>query len=89
LKLQIKGFEHDDYAKMVKEIQTTTAYEGQTVLICWEHKGNEDIAQAFGVEKPPPWDGRSFDRIWKISFKDRKAKLKDIPQRLMHGDSDE
>jgi hypothetical protein len=89
LKVEVKGFAHVDFGQMVKEIQTTSAYEGQTVLICWEHHGNEDIARAFGVEEPPKWHGSSFDRIWVITSKDGKAKLRDMPQQLMYGDSAE
>jgi hypothetical protein len=89
LKLEINGREHDNVAEMVKEIKASATYKGQTVLICWEHHGNEDIAREFGVENPPKWHGSSFDRVWSITFEGDKVKLNDIPQQLLYGDSSE
>jgi len=87
LKLEVKAYPHSDFESMVQEIQTSPAYRGKAILICWEHKAIPDIAAAFGVKEPPKWPGSAFDRVWQIKFKDGKAKLRDIPQQLMYGDS--
>src|SRR5262249_34191 len=66
LKLEPRGFAHTDYAEMVRQIQKTSAFQGQTVLICWEHRAIADVARAFGVRDPPNWHGSAFDRVWVI-----------------------
>lgn len=87
LRLDVKLFAHDDFKDMIREIRSTAAYEGKIVLICWEHHAIQDLPAEFGVDDPPDFPGR-FDRVWIISFHNGKAKLKDVPQHLMYGDTD-
>jgi hypothetical protein len=88
LKLRVIEYAHDDYKEMVREIAGKREYEGKMVLICWEHKAIPLVAQAFGVKDPPSFPGKAFDRTWIISFpRDGTATLRDLPQRLMYGDS--
>jgi hypothetical protein len=92
LKLQvIDRFTHDDFPQMVAEIVADPKYEGRSVLICWEHKVIPDIARAFGAkDAPDTWHGHVFDRTWVITFKPSgKAAFKNLPQKLMYGDSSE
>jgi hypothetical protein len=89
LKLDIKGFAHDDFKAMIREIQGMPAYAGKLVLICWEHHAIPDLAEALGVDDPPDWPGHSFDRVWVIKRRDGKAKLHDVPQKLLYGDTDD
>jgi hypothetical protein len=86
-----ENFERDDYKNMVKEIMGREAYEGHTVLICWEHKVIPNMAQEFGVmDAPKVWHGREFDRVWIITFRpDEKPVFQNLPQRLIYGDSDD
>ena len=77
-----------DIQKMAQAILTGAAYAGKVVLICWHHGKIPDVAQAFGVSSPPKWDGKIFDRVWQITFPNGKAKLDDLPQRLLFGDSE-
>lgn len=88
LKLSIVSFAHEDFAAMVREISAKPAYDGKTVLICWEHKGIPDVVKAFGVKDgPSKWHG--FDRTWIITFpKEGKPAFQDLPQKLMYGDSE-
>lgn len=88
LRINVKLVAHDDYRDMVREVQATPAYDGKTVLICWEHHAIQDLAAEFGVSNPPDFPGQ-FDRVWVITFRNGKAGLKDVPQRLMYGDSEE
>lgn len=92
LKLTVnQSFVRDDYAAMVHEILDNNAYQGQSVLVCWEHKVIPDIAAALGVpDGPHEWPSDSFDRTWIITFESGDTpKLVDLPQKLMYGDSDE
>jgi hypothetical protein len=92
--LQLKvndEYERDDYQKMVDMVMHTKSYAGHTVLICWEHKVIPDIAATFGAEDAPAkWSGSDFDRTWVITFKAEKPPhCKNLPQKLMYGDSDD
>jgi len=58
------------------------------VLICWEHKILRDIAKGFGVADVPEWPDEQYDRVWVISFAaDGSTTLKDLPEKLLPGDS--
>lgn len=86
----IDKFTRDDFPAMFAEIRKNPAYDGKTVLICWEHKVIPDIATAFGVENPPHrWHGDSYDRTWVITFKGDEVRFQNLPQRLMFGDAAE
>ena len=74
---------------MIAEIKHNRDYDGHMVLICWEHKVIPDIAAELGAEEAPhKWEGSVFDRTWVLTFKaDHRCTFKDLPQRLMYGDS--
>ena len=76
-----------DIQKMTKAILNDHSFAGEVVLICWHHGKIPEIAKALGVAKPPKWDGKIFDRVWQITFEKGKAKLEDLPQMLLYGDS--
>jgi hypothetical protein len=91
LKLPInETYFRDDYRRMLAEIIARKDYEGRTVLICWEHKVILDIAKELGVENAPnKWPAGTYDRTWVINFRPgQKPQLRDLPQRLMYGDSE-
>src|SRR5260221_4153375 len=68
-----QSYTRDQHKNMVDEIVHENAYEGHTVLICWEHKVIPDMAAEFGVEDAPKtWHGRDFDRVWIITFRPDK-----------------
>ncbi len=89
------GLEIDeDYTKdrvkeMVRNVMANPAYEGRTVLICWEHKRIPGMARQFGwASAPGKWSGKVFDRAWIIDFAGGRAvSFQDVPQRLLPGDS--
>lgn len=59
-----------------------------TVLVVWEHKGLDDIAEELGVRDAPNWKSGDFDTIWIITFnKKGKARLT-IDQEGLHPSSD-
>ena len=76
-----------DIQKMTNSILTELVYAGKIVLICWHHGTIPDVAKALGIAKPPKWDGKIFDRVWQITFPKGKAKLADLPQKLLYNDS--
>ncbi|HKP38209.1 MAG TPA: hypothetical protein VJT71_15225 [Pyrinomonadaceae bacterium] len=76
-----------DIDEMVNVILNQRGFLDKTILICWHHGKIPQIAKAFGIRKPPKWDGKVFDRVWQLSFAKGKAKLEDLPQMLLYGDS--
>ena len=77
-----------DYALLARSIRTNPAYRGQTVVVCWTHHNIADLAGALGAEpKPPPWKEKVFDRLYVITRVDGASLLRNIPQRLLKGDS--
>ena len=84
------AYPRDDYKKMVAEVMHDPAYRGHTVLVCWEHKVIPQIAAEFGAKDAPGnWPGKEFDRAWVLDFKkDGGVHFKNLPQRLMYGDSE-
>jgi hypothetical protein len=87
LAIKVRQYRHSECAKMVKSIRENRKYEGKTVVICFEHDALPEIAAALGVSNSPKWPGHAFDRIWIITFNHGKSTLRDLPQKLMYGDS--
>jgi hypothetical protein len=87
LKLDVLAFPREDYVKMVKEIRNKPEYEGRMVLICWQHKSITNLTRELGVKDPPIFP-QAFDRTWIIFYeKGKTPTLRDIPQKLLYGDS--
>ncbi len=64
-------FDTDDYSKVAQNVLEKTG----TVLMVWEHKAIQPIAQQLGVKNPPAWQGGDFDSIWVITYQNGKATL--------------
>jgi len=81
-------FGTDDYGLLARSVLSQPAYRGKTVVICWTHHNIAELAEALGVKNPPPpWKDAVFDRLWLITFGKSGAVLRDLPQRLLAGDS--
>ena len=79
-----------DYADLAQEILTNLKYERKTVIICWDRKYIPGLAAALGVNPQPyPWPENAFDRVWIITYRDGRASLVNMPQRLLFGDAAE
>jgi hypothetical protein len=77
----------DDYPELAK-LLLSGQYAGKVVLVAWHHGKIPELAKSLGVEPPyMPWPDQQFDRIWRIDYFGGKATIKDLPQRLMPGDS--
>jgi hypothetical protein len=82
-------FTRDDISALAKAVLSDAAFEGKTVVVCWEHKKIPDIVKAFGwTGAPTRWDDATFDRLWILDFDAGKpARFRDLPQKLLAGDS--
>lgn len=82
--------------KLVKAIMENPAYDGRMVLVCWQHTNLVTIAQELAeynssprITIPTTWPDGSFDRVWVLDLaKGKVTAFKDLPQRLLPGDSD-
>jgi hypothetical protein len=90
LGLKVKDpFERDDTDQLAREIVNTSAYDGKTVVIAWEHKVIIDLAESFGVKRSDQtdkWPGEVFDQAWVIRFADG-PQLQIIPEFVLPGDN--
>ena len=84
----------DKFAKtqiqpLVNEVLNNPDYEGKMVVICWSHNDMPEIASLLGEKKPPKtWSEKTYDRMWVLNFDDAgNVSLKDLPQKLLYGDS--
>jgi hypothetical protein len=77
-----------DYALLARSVLTNQSFRGQTIIICWTHHNIADLAGALGADpKPPPWKEKVFDRLFVIARVDGACVWRNIPQRLLKGDS--
>jgi hypothetical protein len=78
---------NDDYATLARTL-LSGKYAGKVVLIAWHHGIIPSLVTALGAKPPTEtWPEEQFDRIWRIDYVNGKATIKDLPQRLMPGDS--
>ena len=79
----------DEIAPLVKAIMGTPAYEGKTVVVCWEHKVIPEMLKAFGwADGPRKWPDEVYDRLWVLDFTQGKpTRFRDLPQKILPGDS--
>ena len=76
------------YSLLARDILANADYRGKTVVVCWTHHNIADLAGALGAEpKPPPWKEKVFDRLYVITCVDGACVVRNIPQRLLKGDS--
>ncbi|WP_158788135.1 histidine phosphatase family protein [Granulicella sp. L46] len=72
-----------DIKKMVKDLNKKE-FDGKIVLMCWHHGMIPKLIRALGHESPyEPWPEELYDRIISID----KDGIKNIPQRLLFGDT--
>jgi hypothetical protein len=84
-----KDFDQTQLAELVDDIKSNSDYEGKMVLISWEHESIPALAAKFGVKTAPDkWNSEVYDRVWLITFpSEGEVAFKNIPQKLMYGDS--
>lgn len=82
-------FASDEYALLARSALAEPAYRGKTVIICWTHNNIGALAEALGVKnRLRPWKDKVFDRFWLITLDHSGGTLRDLPQRLLVGDSE-
>ncbi len=82
-------FSREEFAPLVQTLMSAKAYEGKTVIVCWEHNVIPEMLKAFGwTTGPTTWSGKSYDRLWLLDFETGKpVRFRDLPQNLLAGDN--
>ncbi|MFS4457753.1 histidine phosphatase family protein [Bdellovibrio sp. HCB2-146] len=77
-----------EVSSLVELLATSGEYDNQVVLIAWQHETLADIAHELGARNAPEEWGKAFDRYWVLEFKNGTVdSFKDLPQRILSGDS--
>jgi hypothetical protein len=76
------GFRKLEVSALVQEILKSSAFDGRTVVICWEHKRIPEIARTLGAkDAPEEWGGKVYDRLWYLRFDSTgRVEFRDKPQ---------
>ena len=87
----INRFAYGDVAELVDWLRAERDLDSKSVLICAQHLDIPPIAKALGVSniRQAVWPHETFDRVWLIDFSSdgKVSSFRDIPQRLLFGDS--
>ena len=82
LKLTVQTpFLGKEYAALAKMILSNRAFDGKTVVICWNHEVIPELTAALGVSpQPPRWKGSIFDRVYLIHYTAGRASLTELAE---------
>ena len=77
-----------DYLLLAEHLLSDPTLRGKTVVVCWVHESIPELVAALGVRSPPArWKGNVYDRVLLITLAEGRATMRDLPQRLLFGDS--
>jgi hypothetical protein len=85
-----RRYSRDEIDELVHALLKSKAGDGKTIIVCWEHKVIPDVLKALGwTSGPKKWDDDVYDRLWVLDFADGKpTRFRDLPQKLLSGDSE-
>lgn len=82
------SFTNKEVEALADFILRQRSYQGKTIVVCWTHEYIPELIAALGAPSPArKMKSSEFDRLYLITYKDRKATIQDLPQRLLYGDS--
>jgi hypothetical protein len=81
-------FKTNNFRALANALLSDKRYDGKVILVCWVRDEIPAFANALGVNGKLKWKPTTFDRVWRIDFKDGKVTgMIDLPQKLLVGDS--
>lgn len=81
------SFNQDQVKEVTQEILTNPKYNGETVLMCWEHHHISLLVKMLGGDDPGSWGEDIFDQVYILTFDvGKKPKIEKVLQKLMYGD---
>lgn len=77
-----------DISSLVNAVLSTKEYDGQTVIICWEHSVIPAMVKLFGAtNSPDSWADEVYDRAWILKFTSEGIHFEDIPEHVLPQDT--
>lgn len=81
-------YANSDCQTLARHILTSAAFKDKTILICWTHTHIPELLAALGVSpEPEPWPKGVYDRLLVITYERGTARMVNLPQKLLFGDS--
>jgi hypothetical protein len=81
-------YANSDYQALARHILTSATCKDKTILICWTHSSIPGLLVALGVSpEPEPWPKGVYDRLLVITYDRGTARMVNLPQKLLFGDS--
>ncbi len=78
----------EDFKKLSQLLLTSQNFDKKVILIAWSHTEIVSLAKSLGATPPiKKWNKNTFDRMWVIDYQDQQTILRDLPQKLLPGDS--
>jgi hypothetical protein len=89
LGLKIRApYANSDYEALARHILRSAVCKDKTILICWTHTCIPGLLTALGVNpESGPWPKGVYDRLLVISYDRGVARMANLPQKLLYGDS--
>jgi hypothetical protein len=81
-------YANSDSESLARHILTSPAYKDKTVLICWTHSHIPELLVALGItSERKPWPKEAYDRLIVVTYSEGAARMVNLPQKLLFGDS--
>lgn len=82
------AYRNSDYQALADRLLSDPIFKDRTVVICWTHTYIPQLVKSLGISPElPAWNDRVYDRVLVITYEQRKAKMADLPQKLLFGDA--
>jgi hypothetical protein len=79
---------NSDYEALARQILTSATCKDKTILICWTHSCMPGLLAALGVtSETGPWPKGVYDRLLVVTYDRGTARMVNLPQKLLFGDS--
>jgi phosphohistidine phosphatase SixA len=88
----INCFAYGQVTELAQWLKASNEWDSKSVVVCAQHMDVVNIAKALGVPqvRQRVWPHETYDRVWLIDFSPSDGSVtsfRDIPQRLLFGDS--
>ena len=81
-------YSNSDYEALARYVLTSDTCKEKTIVICWTHSHLSGLLLALGVKpEPEPWSKRVYDRLVVVTYNQGTARMINLPQKLLFGDS--
>ena len=81
-------YANSDCQALARYILSSAVCKDKTIVICWTHSHISGLLLALGVKpEPEPWSKRVYDRLVVVTYNQGTARMVNLPQKLLFGDS--